>query len=136
MRIQSVCLIWVKLKNWGPLTHWHQSHLNLMMFSPYLSLQVPLALHLRGRFNPQKFGVRNHCSRCWIWVGSWTYPLQFLPLAHIYERVFLQYGLISGMKIGYPQGPLPTTLFEDIKVLEPTFFVLSAKSLYKVGGSN
>lgn len=82
-------------------------------------------LHLRGSFfNPQKFGVWNHCSRCWIWVGSWTYPLQFLPLAHIYERVFLQYGLISGMKIGYPQGPLPTTLFEDIKVLEPTFLCL------------
>ena len=67
-------------------------------------------------------GITVHVAGFGLVPGRIHYS--FLPLAHIYERVFLQYGLISGMKIGYPQGPLPTTLFEDIKVLEPTFLCL------------
>ncbi|KAI5955718.1 hypothetical protein KGF54_001220 [Candida jiufengensis] len=56
----------------------------------------------------------------------------FLPLAHIYERVLLQVALISGIKIGYPQGPSPLTLLDDIKVLQPTFLCLVPRVLTKL----
>ena len=70
----------------GSLTHWHQSHLNLMMFSPYLSLQVPLALHLRGRFNPQNLvcGITVHVAGFGLVPGRIHYSFAFGP----YTREF------------------------------------------------
>ncbi|KAI5966203.1 uncharacterized protein KGF55_000512 [Candida pseudojiufengensis] len=56
----------------------------------------------------------------------------FLPLAHIYERVLLQLCLITGVKIGYPQGPSNLTLLDYIKVLEPTFLCLVPRVLIKL----
>lgn len=50
--------------------------------------------------------------------------LSFLPLAHIYERATIQFGLSIGAEIGFPQGPSPLTLLDDIKALQPTFLAL------------
>ncbi|KAG7664211.1 uncharacterized protein J8A68_002274 [[Candida] subhashii] len=48
----------------------------------------------------------------------------FLPLAHIYERATIQFGLAIGAEIGFPQGPSPLTLLDDVKALQPTFLAL------------
>ncbi|KAA8915251.1 hypothetical protein TRICI_002608 [Trichomonascus ciferrii] len=43
----------------------------------------------------------------------------FLPLAHIYERVTMNGSLLSGIKQGYPHGPL-TEILDDIAVFKPS----------------
>lgn len=55
-------------------------------------------------------------------TSSRTYS--FLPLAHIFERMNLALSLFKGFSIGYPQGPLPLTLLEDIKELQPSVLAL------------
>ncbi|CAK9437919.1 uncharacterized protein LODBEIA_P22970 [Lodderomyces beijingensis] len=45
--------------------------------------------------------------------------LSFLPLAHIYQRLYDQFALAAGGSIGFPQGPSPLTLLEDIQELRP-----------------
>ena len=48
----------------------------------------------------------------------------FLPLAHIYERANIQFALSLGSAIGFPQGPSPLTLLEDVKALKPDLLAL------------
>ena len=48
----------------------------------------------------------------------------FLPLAHIYERANIQFALSLGSAIGFPQGPSPLTLLDDVKVLKPDLLAL------------
>ncbi|KAL6452789.1 FAA2 Long-chain-fatty-acid--CoA ligase 2 [Candida maltosa Xu316] len=56
----------------------------------------------------------------------------FLPLAHIYERAVIQFALTTGAAIGFPQGPSPLTLLEDIKVLKPDTLALVPRVLTKL----
>lgn len=48
--------------------------------------------------------------------------LSYLPLAHIFERLVLVYGLFAGSRLGFYQGDVKK-LVEDITVLRPTIFV-------------
>ncbi|ODV59899.1 acetyl-CoA synthetase-like protein [Ascoidea rubescens DSM 1968] len=49
--------------------------------------------------------------------------LAFLPLAHIYERQFLAFELVSGGAIGFPSSANPViSLIEDLKSLRPYSF--------------
>lgn len=43
----------------------------------------------------------------------------FLPLAHIYERMNLQFALSRGIAVGFPQSASPLTLLDDVKTLRP-----------------
>lgn len=45
--------------------------------------------------------------------------LSFLPLAHIYERSTTNFALYNGNQVGFPQGPSPLTLLDDLKSLKP-----------------
>ncbi|KAG5421416.1 hypothetical protein I9W82_000506 [Candida metapsilosis] len=56
----------------------------------------------------------------------------FLPLAHIYERQSIHFSTALGAAIGFPQGPSPLTLLEDIQVLEPSFLALVPRVLTKL----
>lgn len=56
----------------------------------------------------------------------------FLPLAHIYERMALQFALFSGALIGMPQGPSPLTLLDDVKQLKPHVLALVPRVLTKL----
>ena len=68
---------------------------------------------------------RNAVSACVFVLSNLSLDIadprgySFLPLAHIYERMNLQFGLFKGVAVGFPQGPLPLTLLEDIKELKP-----------------
>lgn len=75
-------------------------------------------------------GITTHCTV--LSFGPERVHYSFLPLAHIYERMLLQFGILAGVKIGYPQGPLPTTLFEDVKYLQPTFLCLVPRVFTKI----
>ncbi|CAH2350940.1 long-chain-fatty-acid--CoA ligase 2 [[Candida] railenensis] len=46
----------------------------------------------------------------------------FLPLAHIYERCVSAFALYAGAALGFPQGPSPLTLLDDLKALKPNYF--------------
>ena len=59
----------------------------------------------------------------------------FLPLAHIYERASIQFALTIGSAIGFPQGPSPLTLIEDVKVLQPDSLALVPRVLTKLEAS-
>ncbi|WLF78346.1 medium-chain fatty acid-CoA ligase faa2 [Lodderomyces elongisporus] len=48
----------------------------------------------------------------------------FLPLAHIYERANAQFAMGLGGAIGFPQGPSPLTLLDDVKELQPEVLAL------------
>ncbi|KAI3405202.2 hypothetical protein KGF56_001979 [Candida oxycetoniae] len=48
----------------------------------------------------------------------------FLPLAHIYERSSISFALATGAAVGFPQGPSPLTLLEDVKHLQPDVLAL------------
>ncbi|KAG5421415.1 hypothetical protein I9W82_000505 [Candida metapsilosis] len=56
----------------------------------------------------------------------------FLPLAHIFERSNLHFYTALGAAIGFPQGPSPITLLEDIKFLEPSFLTVVPRVLTKL----
>lgn len=56
----------------------------------------------------------------------------FLPLAHIYERQGIHFALTYGAAVGFPQGPSPLTLLEDIQVLEPDYLALVPRVLTKL----
>lgn len=75
-------------------------------------------------------GITTHCTI--LSFGPERVHYSFLPLAHIYERMLLQFGILAGVKIGYPQGPLPTTLFDDVKYLQPTFLCLVPRVFTKI----
>ena len=45
-------------------------------------------------------------------------------MAHIYERANIQFALSLGSAIGFPQGPSPLTLLDDVKVLKPDLLAL------------
>lgn len=57
---------------------------------------------------------------------------EFLPLAHIYERMSYQYALFRGAHIGFPQSASPQTFLDDIKVLRPHFLSLVPRVLTKL----
>ncbi|KAG5421414.1 hypothetical protein I9W82_000504 [Candida metapsilosis] len=56
----------------------------------------------------------------------------FLPLAHIFERQSMHFSTALGAAIGFPQGPSPLTLLDDIKVLEPNLLALVPRVLTKL----
>lgn len=56
----------------------------------------------------------------------------FLPMAHIYERANIQSNLATGAAIGFPQGRLPATLFDDIRELQPTVLALVPRVLTRL----
>lgn len=56
----------------------------------------------------------------------------FLPLAHIYERMNINFGLYSGYQIGFPSTPSPTCLMEDVKFLKPRALLLVPRVLTKL----
>lgn len=56
----------------------------------------------------------------------------FLPLAHIYERMSLQFALFRGSQIGFPQSASPLTLLDDIKALRPHFLALVPRVFTKL----
>ncbi|KAI5955866.1 hypothetical protein KGF54_001368 [Candida jiufengensis] len=56
----------------------------------------------------------------------------FLPLAHIYERASIQFAFAAGGAVGFPQGPSPLTLLEDVKELQPDFMALVPRVLTKL----
>lgn len=47
------------------------------------------------------------------------YDMCFLPLAHIFERQILAYGLTRGTGMGFLHIPDPTVLVEDLRILKP-----------------
>lgn len=47
--------------------------------------------------------------------------ISYLPLAHIYERIFIPTCFVFGFKIGFYSGNIQT-LFDDIQLLKPTIF--------------
>lgn len=56
----------------------------------------------------------------------------FLPLAHIYERMSLQFALFRGSQIGFPQSASPLTLLDDVKALRPHFLALVPRVFTKL----
>lgn len=58
------------------------------------------------------------CS-CTIARRKGLIAFSFLPLAHIYERCSSAFALYNGARIGFPQGPSPLTLLDDLKALKP-----------------
>ncbi|EGV64602.1 medium-chain fatty acid-CoA ligase faa2 [Yamadazyma tenuis] len=56
----------------------------------------------------------------------------FLPLAHIYERMNLNYGMFRGYEIGFPSTPSPLSLLEDVKALKPHLLMLVPRVLTKL----
>lgn len=56
----------------------------------------------------------------------------FLPLAHIYERMSYSYALAQALAIGFPQGPSPLTLLDDLKSLKPHILGLVPRVYTKI----
>lgn len=56
----------------------------------------------------------------------------FLPLAHIYERCVTGFALYSGSALGFPQGPSPLTLLDDLKALKPNYFNMVPRVYSKI----
>lgn len=56
----------------------------------------------------------------------------FLPLAHIYERMSLQFALFLGAEIGMPQSASPLTLLNDVQQLKPDVLGLVPRVLTKI----
>ncbi|KAG1667988.1 hypothetical protein FOA52_000632 [Chlamydomonas sp. UWO 241] len=57
-----------------------------------------------------------------ISLGQSDALLSFLPLAHIFDRIFEEYFLYIGGSIGYWQGDV-TKLLDDIAALRPAIFI-------------
>lgn len=57
-----------------------------------------------------------------IEVNEKDIHISYLPLAHIYERVFLLLCFYYGIRIGYYSGNVQA-LIEDIQTLKPTIFI-------------
>ena len=57
------------------------------------------------------------------------YDLCFLPLAHIFERQILAYGLTRGTGMGFIHKPDPTVLVEDLRILKPDSLTLVPRIL-------
>ncbi|KAI5966180.1 uncharacterized protein KGF55_000489 [Candida pseudojiufengensis] len=64
--------------------------------------------------------------------GNGSTMYSFLPLAHIYERASVQFAFAAGGSIGFPQGPSPLTLLDDIKELNPDYLALVPRVLTKL----
>ncbi|CAN6674311.1 long-chain-fatty-acid--CoA ligase 2 [Trichomonascus vanleenenianus] len=58
----------------------------------------------------------------------------FLPLAHIYERITLCSSLVSGVRQGYPHGPL-TEILDDIAVIKPHGVTMVPRVLNRIATS-
>ncbi|KAG7191343.1 uncharacterized protein KQ657_003548 [Scheffersomyces spartinae] len=56
----------------------------------------------------------------------------FLPLAHIYERATVLFGLSLGAQIGFPQSGSPASLMDDIKHLRPHILSLVPRVFTKL----
>ena len=57
--------------------------------------------------------------------------ISYLPYAHCFEQDSFIYSMFSGYSHGYYGGD-PLKLFEDIKLLKPTFFLAVPRILNKV----
>ncbi|SGZ47262.1 CIC11C00000004137 [Sungouiella intermedia] len=55
----------------------------------------------------------------------------FLPLAHIFQRMAVALGLMSGSAMGMPQSPSPLTLLDDVQQLKPHVIALVPRVLNK-----
>lgn len=56
----------------------------------------------------------------------------FLPLAHIYERMNINMALFQGYEIGFPSIPSPLALLDDVKSLKPNGLLLVPRVLTKL----
>lgn len=59
----------------------------------------------------------------------------FLPLAHIYERMNLNFMMFKGYSVGFPSTPSPLSLLEDVKALKPHALLLVPRVLTKLEAS-
>ncbi|KAJ3414511.1 Long chain acyl-CoA synthetase 7 peroxisomal [Chytridiales sp. JEL 0842] len=57
--------------------------------------------------------------------------ISYLPLAHIYERMVLNFALIMGARVGFYRGDV-ASLMDDIKELQPTMFVSVPRLLNRI----
>ena len=79
----------------------------------------------------------NICSTIWAsqYIGAAIKKgdvyLSYLPMAHVMERAVFHCGLVFKVKIGIYSGDI-ATLFEDIKLLKPTFFVSVPRIFNKI----
>lgn len=74
--------------------------------------------------------TRNH-----QWLDEQVRHYNFLPLAHIYERMNLNYTMFRGYKIGFPSTPSPLSLLEDVKYFKPHALLLVPRVLTKLEAS-
>lgn len=56
----------------------------------------------------------------------------FLPLAHIFQRMVVSFGLSMGIGLGFLHKPDPTVLVEDLKVLKPDIVGLVPRILTRI----
>ncbi|SCV06016.1 LANO_0H20252g1_1 [Lachancea nothofagi CBS 11611] len=63
--------------------------------------------------------------------GNQLYDMCFLPLAHIFERMIVGYGLSAGVGLGFLHKADPAVLVEDLKILKPDFLSLVPRVLTK-----
>ncbi|CCH44557.1 Long chain fatty acyl-CoA synthetase [Wickerhamomyces ciferrii] len=54
--------------------------------------------------------------------GKQIRALSYLPLAHIYERMLINWATFRGFAIAFPSKPGTASLFEDLRVLQPHYF--------------
>ncbi|KAG0653703.1 medium-chain fatty acid-CoA ligase faa2 [Monosporozyma unispora] len=74
-------------------------------------------------FSLSTFKVPNHKK------GKQCYDMCFLPLAHIFERQILTYGLTRGTGMGFLHQPDPAALVEDLRILKPDALALVPRIL-------
>ncbi|CAH6720870.1 long-chain-fatty-acid--CoA ligase 2 [[Candida] jaroonii] len=56
----------------------------------------------------------------------------FLPLAHIYERMNINFALLRGFKIGFPSTTNPANFLTDVQVIKPHGLLLVPRVLTKI----
>lgn len=54
--------------------------------------------------------------------GKQLRALSYLPLAHIYERMLINWATFTGIAIAFPSKTGTASLFEDLKILQPHYF--------------
>lgn len=54
--------------------------------------------------------------------GRQLRALSYLPLAHIYERMLINWATFTGIAIAFPSKVGTASLFEDLKILQPHYF--------------
>lgn len=64
--------------------------------------------------------------------GQQLHDLCFLPLAHIFQRMIVAFGLSMGVGLGFLHIPDPAVLVEDMKILKPDMISLVPRVLTRL----